>query len=141
MARFILRINRMRLALWIGGIAAMVLLTAVSIIGLYPTQADLDAAAEPYLDNTAVIALLGPTYALNTYGGQIVFQLGSFGYAAMGLMGMFLVGRHTRGDEETGRTELLRATVLGRNSPATAALLVATAALLTLGVAIAVILL
>jgi ABC-2 type transport system permease protein len=141
LATFMLRLDRLRLALWIGGIGSMVVLTAVSIIGLYPTQADLDAAAQPYYGNTAVIALLGPTLALDTYGGQIVFQLGSFGYAAMGLMGMFLVGRHTRGDEETGRTELLRATVLGRNAPPTAALAVTTGALLALGAAITVIML
>ena len=40
-------------------------------------------------------------------------------------MGMFLVGRHTRADEEAGRTELVRATVVGRNAPVTAALVVA----------------
>ncbi len=140
LVRFFVRLDRMRLALWTGGIAWMVLINAVSIIGLYPTQADLTAAAQPYYGNTAVIALLGPTYAIDTYGGQVVFQLGSFGYAAMALMGMFLVGRHTRGDEESGRSELVRATVLGRNAPVTAALLVASGALVALGAVITVIL-
>ena len=52
-------------------------------------------------------------------------------------MGMFLVGRHTRADEENGRTELLRATVLGRNAPVTAVLLVALAAFTVVGALIA----
>jgi len=48
-------------------------------------------------------------------------------------MGMFLVGRHTRADEESERTELLRATVLGRNAPVTAVLVVAAGAFTVLG--------
>ncbi|HEY7070388.1 MAG TPA: hypothetical protein VH479_09755 [Acidimicrobiales bacterium] len=134
--RFLLRVSRVRIVLWIAGIALLVWFTAVSVDRLYPTQADLDAAAAPLYGNTAIIAMLGPPYALNTLGGQIVFQLGAFGFATMGLMGMFLVGRHTRADEEDGRTELLRATVVGRNAPVTAALLVACAAVAVTGVLI-----
>jgi len=115
--------------------------TAISVDRLYPTQADLDAAAAPLYGNTAVIAMLGPTFAIDTLGGQIVFQLGAFGFATMGLMGMFLVGRHTRADEDDGRTELLRATVVGRNAPVTAALLVATAAVAVTGVLITLVML
>ena len=62
-----------------------------------------------------------------------MFNVGSFGYVVMALMGMFLVGRHTRADEEAGRTELLRATVLGRNAPVTAVLVVAAGAFAVLG--------
>jgi ABC-2 type transport system permease protein len=137
LVRFILRRDRVRLPVWIGGIVLLVLSSAASVKGLYPTQADLDKAAAPLYDNAAVIALNGPTYGIDTMGGQIVFQIGSFGYVMMALMGMFLIGRHTRADEETGRTELLRATVVGRNAPVTAALVVATAAFAVLGVLIA----
>jgi ABC-2 type transport system permease protein len=87
-------------------------------------------------DNTAVIALQGPTYGIDTLGGNIVFNIGAFGYVLVGLMGMFLVGRNTRADEEAGRTELLRAAVVGRNAPVTAALVVAAGAMVLLGVLI-----
>ena len=139
--RFLLRVSRVRIALWIAGVALLVWSTAISVDRLYPTQADLDAAAAPLYGNTAVIAMLGPTFAIDTLGGQIVFKLGAFGFATMGLMGMFLVGRHTRADEEDGRTELLRATVVGRNAPVTAALLVATAAVAVTGVLITLVML
>ncbi len=135
--RFILRRDRLRLPLWIGGISTLVYATASSTAALYPTQADLDAAAAPLLDNAAVIALNGPTYAIDTLGGQIVFQVGSFGYIVMALMAMFMVGRHTRADEEVGRTEMLRATVVGRNAPVTAALVTVSCAFVVLGVLIA----
>ena len=133
LVRFILRRDRVRLVVWIIGITLLVLSTAASIEGLYPTQADLDKAAQTASDNAALIALNAPSYALDTLGGQAVFNVGSFGYAVMALMGMFLVGRHTRADEENGRTELLRATVLGRNAPVAAVLVVAAGAFAVLG--------
>lgn len=135
--RLIVRRDRVRLPVWILGVAVLVWSSAVAVEGLYPSQADLDEAAAPLYDNAAVIALQGPTYAIDTLGGQIVFQLGAFGHIVMALMGMFLVGRHTRGDEEEGRTELLRATVVGRDAPVTAALVVAAAAFALLGLLIA----
>jgi ABC-2 type transport system permease protein len=133
LVRFILRRDRVRLPVWIIGITLLVLSTAASIEGLYPTQADLDKAARTANENAALIALNAPSYALDTLGGQAVFNVGSFGYVVMALMGMFLVGRHTRADEETGRTELLRATVLGRNAPVTAVLVVAAGSFAVLG--------
>jgi ABC-2 type transport system permease protein len=133
LARFVLRYGRVRIPVWIVAIAMTIFASAASVKGLYPTQADLDAAAAPMYDNAAVIALQGPTYAIDTLGGNIVFNIGGFGYVLMGLMGMFLVGRNTRADEEAGRTELLRAAVVGRNAPVTAALAVTTGALAVLG--------
>ena len=137
LVRFIIRRDRVRLPVWIVGIVFMVLLSTVSVIDLYPTQADLDTAAETASGNAALLALQGPDYGLDTIGGQVVFNIGAFGYVIVALMGMFLVGRHTRADEESGRTELLRATVLGRNAPVTAVLLVAAAAFAVLGALIA----
>lgn len=133
LVRFILRRDRVRLPVWIAGIVLLVLSSAASIKDLYPTQADLDTAAATARDNAALLALQGPDFGLDTLGGQVVFNMGAFGYAVVALMGMFLVGRHTRADEENGRTELLRATVLGRNAPVTAVLVVATAAFAALG--------
>ena len=131
--RLILRRDRVRLSVWVLGITLLVLVTASSIKDLYPTQADLDTAAATAEANAALIALQGPAYALDTLGGQVVFNFGAFGFALVALMGMFLVGRHTRADEEAGRTELLRATVVGRNAPVTAVLLVAAGAYVVLG--------
>ncbi len=133
LARFALHYGRVRIPVWIVAIALTILASAASIKGLYPTQADLDAAAAPMYDNAAVIALQGPTYGIDTLGGNAVFNIGGFGYALVGLMAMFLIGRTTRADEEAGRTELLRAAVVGRNAPVTAALVVTTAALVVLG--------
>jgi ABC-2 type transport system permease protein len=133
LVRHILRRDRIRLPIWVLGITLLVLVTASSVKGLYPTQADLDLAAETAEANAALIALQGPAYGLDTLGGQVVFNFGAFGFVVVALMGIFLVGRHTRADEEAGRTELVRAAVVGRNAPVTAVLLVAAAAFAVLG--------
>jgi ABC-2 type transport system permease protein len=133
LVRHILRRDRVRLPVWVLGITLLVLVTASSVKGLYPTQADLDLAAETAQSNAALIALQGPAYGLDTLGGQVVFNFGAFGFVVVALMGIFLVGRHTRADEETGRTELVRAAVVGRNAPVTAVLAVAAAAFVVLG--------
>jgi ABC-2 type transport system permease protein len=51
---------------------------------------------------------------------------------AYGLVSLLLVIRHTRTEEETGRRELLGATVVGRHAGLAAALTVALGANLTL---------
>jgi ABC-2 type transport system permease protein len=133
LVRLVLRRDRVRLPIWIASVSLLVLFTAASVRGLYTTESELTAGAAPMYDNAAVIALNGPTYAIDTYGGQMVFQVGSFGYAVVALMGMFLVGRHTRADEEDGRSELIRATAVGRDAPTTAVLVVAALAYTLLG--------
>ena len=72
-------------------------------------------------DNAAFIAMAGPARALNTLGGQVAWQASAFGAILAGLMSMFLVGRHTRAEEESGRDELVRAGAVGAPRAAAAA--------------------
>ena len=58
------------------------------------------------------------------------------------LMNILLIARHTRAEEQSGRSEVLRANVVGRHAPLTAALIVAgianaAATLIVIGLAIA----
>ncbi|WP_372734353.1 ABC transporter permease [Nocardioides sp.] len=121
---------------WIGGVL-LYWSQAVSVIGLYATQAEFDRAADYMGANPAFIALAGPARALNTVGGQVTWQASAFGAILAGLMSMFLIGRHTRAEEESGRDELVRSTVVGRQAPLAAAVIVAAAANLVLGIAVA----
>lgn len=115
---------------------------AVSVDGLYKTQAEFDRAAASEAANTAFVAMAGPARALDTTGGQVTWQASAFGAIVVGLLNMVLVLRHTRAEEESGRDELVRASVVGRCAPMTAALVVAVVAdaLLGLGVALSLIL-
>ena len=118
---FTLRRERVRIVVWIASIVLAVLATVGSVKGLYPMQSDLDAAARASQDNAAAIVFNGPPQALDTVGGQIAFQTGTYGLILMGLMSMFMLGRTTRGEEEAGRAELVRSLPIGRHAlPASA---------------------
>lgn len=113
----IVRRDRVRLVVWAAGILLLVVVTVVSTKDLYSTQAQLDQVAAVSKDNPAALAFNGPPVALNTMGGQIAFQLGAFGLAMAGLMSLLLTSRVTRGEEESGRLELVRALPVGRHAP------------------------
>lgn len=138
--RLILRRDRVRIPVWLGAVAGLVALTVSSVQGLYPTAADLQAAGTFIANNPTARALNGPAHAVGTLGGRVAFELGAFTYVVVALMSLFMVSRHTRAEEESGRVELLRAGVLGRHATTTAALVVVTATNLVLGAAIAAIL-
>ncbi|HET8560385.1 MAG TPA: hypothetical protein VFL69_07700 [Marmoricola sp.] len=122
---------------WTVALAVLYVMQAVSVAGLYPNQAEFDKAAALMGHNSAFVAMAGPARALDTLGGQVAWQASAFGCILAGLMSMFLVGRHTRVDEEKGRDELVRSTVVGRYAPMTSALLVALLANVLAGLAVA----
>ena len=135
--RSALRRDRVVLPLWVAGIAGTVVLTATSLRDLYPTAADRLAFARGIGDNPALIAIRGPARALDTLGGEIAWQIGWFAAILAALMSLLLVVRHTRGDEETGRTELLLAAPAGRHAPGAAALVLVAGADAVVAAAIA----
>ena len=133
LVRVIVRRDRLRLLTWVVGIVALVVTTAASTKSLYPTQASLDAIAAASKDNPVALAFNGPDQALDTMGGQIAFQVGAFGLLLVGLMSLLLVGRLTRGEEDSGRLELVRAMPVGRHAPMAAGLFVVIATNVVLG--------
>jgi len=135
---FTVRRDRFRIAVWVVSVTALVVVTAASIKGLYPTQADLDQAAVVSAKNAAAIAFNGPVQGLDTVGGEVAFQSGTFGLILVALMSLLTIGRYTRVEEESGRTELLRATVLGRDAQAATALVIVTGMNVLIGVTVTV---
>jgi ABC-2 type transport system permease protein len=134
LVRFGIRRAWLRMLIWIAGIDLLVELSAVSVKDLYPTPESLAQVAALSQDNVAVIVFNGPAQALDTLGGQIAFQVGSFGLVSVALMSIFMLGYLTRVEEENGRTELLLATAVGRHAPLTAAFILVTAMNATVGV-------
>jgi ABC-2 type transport system permease protein len=122
---------------WVAGEAVLYWSQAISVEGLYETQDEFDRAAASMAENSAFIAMAGPPRALNTVGGQVAWQAAAFGAVLAGLMSMFLVVRHTRAEEESGRDELLRSLPIGRVAPLAATANVVLAANLLLGSGIA----
>lgn len=131
--RFHLRRDRLMLLWWSLGAVLLYWSQAASVKGLYATQAEFDKAAQSMAGNAAFIAMAGPARALNTVGGQVTWQASAFGAILAGLMSMFLIGRHTRAEEESGRDDLVRAGAVGRFAPLAAASSVVLCANILLG--------
>lgn len=135
--RMQLRRDWWQVLLWAGGITLLYVGQAVSVEGLYTSQAEFDRAAASMDDDAAFVAMAGPARALDTIGGQVFWQAAAFGAVLVGLMSMLLVVRHTRAEEESGRDELLRSAPVGRWAGLAAALATAGLANLVVGLAVA----
>ncbi|SNY68663.1 ABC transporter permease [Paractinoplanes atraurantiacus] len=123
--RFLLRRERRSLPWWLLGVTLLVLVQSTQSQSLYGTPEALQRLRDTIGANNAVIAMSGPTDLLVSIGGEIVFEIFAFAVVVVALMNMFLIGRHTRADEESGRAELLRSARVGRHAPLAAALLLA----------------
>jgi len=131
--RTFLRRDRWMMFWWIAAGTLLYYSQAPSVDATYKTQAEFDTAAASMESNAALIAMTGPARALNTVGGQVAWQSMAFGAVVAGLMSMFIIGRHTRAEEESGRDELVRSTAVSRHAPIVAALVVATVANVLMG--------
>jgi ABC-2 type transport system permease protein len=125
LARFILRRDRLVLPICVAIGAGFVLITASSFQDLYPTAAERAHFAATIEGNSTYTAIYGPARALDTIGGLTAWRTGSTLAVIIALMNILLVGRHTRAEEERGRTELVRAGAVGARAPLAAALAVA----------------
>ncbi|MFE4493382.1 ABC transporter permease [Streptomyces niveus] len=139
--RFGLRRDRVRIPVWILALSLGTLSTAGEFTTLYSTAKER-ATAVSSMDSPAALAMTGPRHYLDDYniGAMMGHQLLGFMAVLVGLMSVLIVTRHTRNEEETGRAELVRSTVVGHHAHLASALVVATvanlalAALLTLSV-------
>jgi ABC-2 type transport system permease protein len=138
--RFILRRDRVRIPVWVLAIALSVMGSVASFADTYPTAADRRDRAD-VLDSPMASLFTGPGYDLDdyTYGAMTANEMLPLTAMAVALMSIFLVVRHTRAEEESGRTDLIRAAVVGRHAVTAATLTVVgganllLCALLTLG--------
>lgn len=113
--RFIVRRNWLRLIIWAAVLAVMIPVVYNSQQQAFPTQAARDAYAQ-VANTPAVAAMTGLPYAAGSLGGILVIKIWMTLAIALAFASIFLVTRNGRGDEEAGRTELLRASALGRYS-------------------------
>ncbi|APE38322.1 ABC transporter permease [Nocardia mangyaensis] len=120
-----MRRERRILPWWLLGTAVLMALQSVSSQNFYDTPAKLAQLRATMEANAAIVAMGGPTRLLETVGGEVVFEIFAYLAIVVSLMNMFLIGRNTRSDEETGRAELVRSAPVGRRSIIVAALVVA----------------
>ncbi|HSP28587.1 MAG TPA: hypothetical protein VLN74_08560 [Ilumatobacteraceae bacterium] len=121
----VLRRDRFRGSLWMVGLVGLMALSASSVAALYQTPEQLESYARTVRGNSALIVQSGPGYGLNapTVGAVVMNETALWLFIAVSLMSVFMVVRHTRTEEETGRAELVRAAPVGRHAALSAAML------------------
>ncbi|WP_369131313.1 ABC transporter permease [Modestobacter roseus] len=134
--RFALRRDRVRLPVWALLGALLVAVQTSASQSTYDTPESLVTYRATVGSNAASIALSGPPVGLDTVAGTVAFEMATPLALVAVLMVMFTVVRHTRADEEAGRTELVRSARVGRHAPLFAATGTAGAASVALGAAV-----
>jgi len=125
-SRLIIRRDRIRIPLWLIGICFFTFMVPMAFAELYASQEQRNVMALT-MENPAMIAMVGPADLSNyTLGVMTAHQMLLLTSVVVGLMSILLVTRHTRGDEENGRIEMIRSLPVGRLSNLNAALLVYT---------------
>lgn len=129
--RFMLRRDRIRTTAWIIGLGLFAFYCAVVEAGetLVGDEENLAGVAVLFLDPVGRM-IMGPGYGMEDPTFQRLFAAGYaiFIYIGFALMSVFTVIRHTRVDEQAGRTELVRANIVGRHATLTAALILTVVA-------------
>jgi ABC-2 type transport system permease protein len=133
--RLILRRDRFLLPLW----SILVGLVPASYVktfeGFFATDAQRVAYVKTLQGNTGFIALYGPLHGASL--PVVVAWRSGFIPIMIGLFALLTVVRHTRTDEEAGRTELIGATVVGRSAQLAAALIATMGASVVCGLVVA----
>lgn len=124
LVRFMLRRDRVRLSVWV----LVVTVLYVAQLGEYSVLADDPdglAARAVLMRTPAMISMAGPGYGLDDYtvGAALANELVLWIVLTLATMSILQVVRHTRAEEESGRSELVRAGAVGRHAPSVAALL------------------
>lgn len=129
LVRVLLRRDRIKLPAWVLGLTLFVFYFNTALPTIAPTEADL-AAFGQFSAGPVGAVMAGPGYGFDalTYERFFVGTYGLYFLLAAALMNILLISRHTRVEEQSGRAELVRASVIGRNAPLSAALLVAVLA-------------
>lgn len=137
LARLGWRRDRMRILWWAVGIG-MYWAYCTRAAPTAMSEADLQSTGTSLLGGPMGRLLSGPTFGYDdlSYDRFLVGTYGLYAMVLVALMSLFMVVRHTRAEEESGRAELIRSNVVGRHAALTAAVVVTVAANLIVGAAV-----
>jgi ABC-2 type transport system permease protein len=111
-----LRRDALQLILWIGTIAALTFGAFAGIADTFGTEQERAGLVAVALANPVILVFRGLPSGTGE-GAFLIFLILPFLILLVAFMASFLAVRHTRADEETGRTELVGATPAGRWAP------------------------
>lgn len=120
--RLALKRDRIKLPIWILAISLLAFLMTAANGTL--SSDEMIQMAQTAIDNPGMRLMVAPTAIeiLDHLGAFILFRMSFILAIVLALMNSQLIIRHTRQNEETGRSELIASTVTGKRAPLTAAL-------------------
>lgn len=123
LVRFVLRRDRVRLAVWAGSMVAFYAYFTFALDTVFADEAAQQGRAA-IMETPSGIVMGGPGYGLDHYTTGVAMANEGITWVvlALAIFSVLHMVRHTRAEEETGRSELVRAAVVGRHAPAVAAL-------------------
>ena len=136
LVRLVLRRDRIRLPIWIVALLGTVYASAGAVANTYDTPLKIASYANNLGNSPATIAMNGPAVALDTQSGILIYETSLTVLIGTALMVTFLVVRHTRSEEESGRAELLASTVVGRHAAVSAAVSVGVTSSVVVGLGV-----
>ena len=132
MLRLYLRRDRISMPLWVLLLSVPLATVYVgSVDKIYPTEAARAGFAASIMASPAQRALYGQVYN-NSLGAVGIWKAGMF-HLLIAVAVILTVIRHTRADEENGRTELVDSTAIGRYASLSAALMLSFGASIATG--------
>ncbi|WP_313404496.1 hypothetical protein [Aeromicrobium sp.] len=131
--RLVLRRDRLRLPLWLVGLGGTIAATAAAVPPIYDSPEKVAGYASAVGASPVSHLMSGRQAAVDTLGGIVANEISQVAQLGICLMVLFLVIRHTRAEEESGRAELVRSTVVGRHAATLAGLLYGVVAALLIG--------
>ncbi|CAN7425587.1 polyketide antibiotic transporter [Microbacterium sp. LjRoot45] len=105
-----------QVALWAGGAGLLAFAAYAGVDGTYGSEGDRTSLLAAALANPVILLFRGLPSG-TAPGAFIVFLIFPWLALLAAFMSTFLAVRHTRGDEEAGRAELVAATPAGRTLP------------------------
>lgn len=133
--KLFLRRDRFMLPIWILLPVVLLFFNAATFMAMGSQGQGLQSALTQFNSDPLISAVLGPIMSISL-SGAIVWRTVSLLALALGLSNLLTVIRHTRTDEETGRSELIRAYIVGRYANLTAVLILTVIGNLAAGVLI-----
>ena len=131
------RRDRVIAPVWLLVLAVLCLVSAAATPGLYDTDAARVRAAEAINDSPAIVALYGPILDVHSIGELSMTKMTVLYAVFAAILFVVLVRRHTRVEEESGRTELVGGTSVGRDAPLMAAVAESVIVAVVLGLLVA----
>lgn len=128
-----LRRDRVLAPVWLAMLAVLCLTSAAATPDLYADAGQRERAAAALNDSPAIVALYGPVLDVRSVGELAMTKMTVLYALLLAVLVVVMVRRHTRLEEESGHTELVAATSVGREAPLAAAVLEAVLVSLAAG--------